>query len=231
MEISIIGENNFELDCIGYNLGELFNKATDHLLTHNSFINKVTINDFALQGDISKNSHFPATKINKLEFETCSFNRINPSNFQSAEYALGVLFPPSREISKYIHSGDFDCHKLLISNLVPLLIKIKTLENAQSDYNVQEEDNQSFQNLSSSQADMNPEQILQQSLKQSFHVGIPDEGINLKKLVEGFEKELVIEALEKTGWVKNKAATLLNLNRTTLVEKCKKMKIEPNKLL
>ena len=71
----------------------------------------------------------------------------------------------------------------------------------------------------------NPTQILQQSLKQSFHVGIPDEGINLKKLVEGFEKELLIEALEKTGWVKNKAAILLSLNRTTLVEKLKKLKI------
>ena len=71
----------------------------------------------------------------------------------------------------------------------------------------------------------NPTQILQQSLRQSFHVGIPDEGINLKKLVEGFEKELLIEALEKTGWVKNKAAILLSLNRTTLVEKLKKMKI------
>ena len=71
----------------------------------------------------------------------------------------------------------------------------------------------------------NPTQILQQSLKQSFHVGIPDEGINLKKLVEGFEKELLIEALEKTGWVKNKAAILLSLNRTTLVEKLKKLQI------
>jgi len=70
-----------------------------------------------------------------------------------------------------------------------------------------------------------PAHLLQQSLKQSFHVGIPDEGINLKKLVENFEKELLIEALEKTGWVKNKAATLLNLNRTTLVEKLKKLQI------
>ncbi|HIE41693.1 MAG TPA: sigma-54-dependent Fis family transcriptional regulator [Nitrospinaceae bacterium] len=71
----------------------------------------------------------------------------------------------------------------------------------------------------------NPAQILQQSLKQSFHVGIPDEGTNLKKLIESFEKELLIEALEKTDWVKNKAATLLSLNRTTLVEKLKKLKI------
>ena len=71
----------------------------------------------------------------------------------------------------------------------------------------------------------NPSQMLQQSLRQSFHVGIPEEGINLKKMVEGFEKELLLEALEKTGWVKNKAANLLGLNRTTLVEKLKKMKI------
>ena len=71
----------------------------------------------------------------------------------------------------------------------------------------------------------NPSQILQQSLRQSFHVGIPEEGINLKKMVEEFEKELLLEALEKTGWVKNKAANLLDLNRTTLVEKLKKMKI------
>ena len=71
----------------------------------------------------------------------------------------------------------------------------------------------------------NPTQILQQSLRQSFHVGIPEEGINLKKTVEEFEKELLLEALEKTGWVKNKAAHLLGLNRTTLVEKLKKMKI------
>jgi DNA-binding NtrC family response regulator len=71
----------------------------------------------------------------------------------------------------------------------------------------------------------NPAQMLQQSLKQSFHLGIPEEGINLKKTVEGFEKELLLEALEKTGWVKNKAANLLGLNRTTLVEKLKKMQI------
>ena len=73
----------------------------------------------------------------------------------------------------------------------------------------------------------NPAQILQQSLRQSFHVGIPEEGSNLKKTVEELEKELLLEALEKTGWVKNKAANLLGLNRTTLVEKLKKMKIVP----
>ncbi len=67
---------------------------------------------------------------------------------------------------------------------------------------------------------------LQDSLRQSYSVGIPEEGMNLKAVVESFEKELILEALEKTNWVKNKAAGLLGLNRTTLVEKLKKMNIK-----
>ena len=39
-----------------------------------------------------------------------------------------------------------------------------------------------------SEPEGNPAQILQQSLKQSFHVGIPDEGINLKKNCGRFRK-------------------------------------------
>jgi DNA-binding NtrC family response regulator len=90
---------------------------------------------------------------------------------------------------------------------------------------VNEVKNEAFQSSSFNQLGRNPAHPLQQSLKQSFHVEIPDQGVNLKNLVEQFEKELLIEALEKTGWIKNKAAILLNLNRTTLVEKLKKLNI------
>jgi len=57
------------------------------------------------------------------------------------------------------------------------------------------------------------------------HIDIPDEGIDFNKVVSEFEDQLLLQALEKTNWVKNKAAKLLNLNRTTLVEKLKKKKI------
>jgi len=70
-----------------------------------------------------------------------------------------------------------------------------------------------------------PALALQNSLRKSYSIGIPEEGMNLKSVVENFEKELILEALEKTNWVKNKAAGLLGLNRTTLVEKLKKMNI------
>ena len=48
------------------------------------------------------------------------------------------------------------------------------------------------------------------------------EGISFNTAVSEFEKALIISALEKTNWVKNKAAQLLRIKRTTLVEKIKR---------
>lgn len=59
------------------------------------------------------------------------------------------------------------------------------------------------------------------------HFEIPDEGIDFNKLVSDFEDRILIQALDKAGWVKNQAAKMLNLNRTTLVEKLKKKRITP----
>ncbi|MCK4425555.1 MAG: helix-turn-helix domain-containing protein, partial [Deltaproteobacteria bacterium] len=39
------------------------------------------------------------------------------------------------------------------------------------------------------------------------------------------EKTLILQALEQTGWVKNRAAKLLQMNRTTLIEKMKKQNL------
>ena len=53
-------------------------------------------------------------------------------------------------------------------------------------------------------------------------IEIPDEGLNLNHTVNQFEKDILQKALEKSGGVKNRAAKLLNLNRTTYVEKLKR---------
>ncbi len=55
---------------------------------------------------------------------------------------------------------------------------------------------------------------------------IPEEGIFLDTAVNEFERKLILQALIKTGWVKNKAAQLLNLNRTTLIEKIKRQNLQ-----
>ncbi len=53
-------------------------------------------------------------------------------------------------------------------------------------------------------------------------VELSEEGICLSTAVTEFEKALIVQSLERSKWVKNKAAKLLQLNRTTLVEKIKR---------
>jgi len=51
---------------------------------------------------------------------------------------------------------------------------------------------------------------------------LPEDGVDLKALVNTFEDHLLKQALARTGGNKNKASELLKMNRTTLVEKLKK---------
>jgi len=59
---------------------------------------------------------------------------------------------------------------------------------------------------------------------------IPEEGLSLSSAVNEYERQLILNALEKAGWVKNRAAKLLKMNRTTLVEKIKKQGIEKDRM-
>jgi transcriptional regulator with PAS, ATPase and Fis domain len=56
---------------------------------------------------------------------------------------------------------------------------------------------------------------------------LPDAGIDLRAAVESYENDLIRQALDRTGWNKNRAANLLKLNRTTLVEMMKRKRIAP----
>jgi two-component system response regulator PilR (NtrC family) len=54
-------------------------------------------------------------------------------------------------------------------------------------------------------------------------VALPEEGFDLPGYIDRLEREVIARALEKTGGNKGAAAKLLNLKRTTLVEKLKRM--------
>jgi len=72
-----------------------------------------------------------------------------------------------------------------------------------------------------------PEKIARPNLPKSVPgIDIPDDGIDFDAMVEAFEKQLLMQALVKSGGVKSKAANLLHMNRTTLVEKVKKLRLE-----
>jgi len=53
-------------------------------------------------------------------------------------------------------------------------------------------------------------------------VPLPRSGISFNDVIEEFENSLIMDALEKTQGNKKEAAELLNLKRTTLIEKLKK---------
>ncbi len=59
---------------------------------------------------------------------------------------------------------------------------------------------------------------------------LPESGIDFNQLIDAYETQLITLALQKTDGNKKAAAKLLNLNRTTLVEKIKKKGLEDSEL-
>jgi len=71
-----------------------------------------------------------------------------------------------------------------------------------------------------------PEHIQQFSLSAQDNGGlIFEEGLSLDKAVKNYERKLILGAMEKSDGVKTKAAKLLKIKRTTLVEKIKKQNL------
>jgi two-component system, NtrC family, response regulator AtoC len=54
-------------------------------------------------------------------------------------------------------------------------------------------------------------------------VSIPEEGLNFVSVVSQLERELILRSLERTGGNKRKAARLLQLSRTTLIDKLQRL--------
>ncbi len=72
-----------------------------------------------------------------------------------------------------------------------------------------------------------PERLIDRdNLENSPEIEMSDKGICLSTAVTEYEKALITRSLEKSNWVKNKAAKLLQLKRTTLVEKIKRYNLE-----
>src|SRR5438094_5758293 len=57
----------------------------------------------------------------------------------------------------------------------------------------------------------------------SSAVALPEDGLDLEAFIAHIEHELIRRSLERTGGNKGQAAKLLNLKRTTLVEKLKRL--------
>jgi transcriptional regulator with GAF, ATPase, and Fis domain len=72
-----------------------------------------------------------------------------------------------------------------------------------------------------------PEKIRMESRRSAPRkLDLQGEGISFNTAVSEFEKALIVSALDKTNWVKNRAAQLLKIKRTTLVEKIKRYNLD-----
>ncbi len=58
-------------------------------------------------------------------------------------------------------------------------------------------------------------------------LSIPEGGLNFDSVVSNIERELLLESLRRTGGNKCQAARLLNLKRTTFIEKLKRLNLTP----
>jgi DNA-binding NtrC family response regulator len=72
-------------------------------------------------------------------------------------------------------------------------------------------------------ADLPPEMGHPESIPISTSVTLPEEGLDLDAFIATIERDLIQRSLERTGGNKGQAARLLNLKRTTLVEKLKRL--------
>ena len=72
-------------------------------------------------------------------------------------------------------------------------------------------------------ADLPPEIQNQPAAGADAQVWFPDEGIDFERYIEAVELSLIRRSLERTRGNKRQAAKLLNLKRTTLIEKLKRL--------
>jgi DNA-binding NtrC family response regulator len=72
-------------------------------------------------------------------------------------------------------------------------------------------------------SDLPPEVQAAHELAVTSSIDFPEDGVDLDRFVASIERELIQRSLERTGGNKGRAAKLLNIKRTTLVEKLKRL--------
>ncbi len=70
-----------------------------------------------------------------------------------------------------------------------------------------------------------PRDILDEGLVEMPILHVGGDGFSLDEVLANYEQKMLYQALEHAGWVKTRAAELLKIKRTTLIEKMKRLGI------
>ncbi len=85
-----------------------------------------------------------------------------------------------------------------------------------------DEEKQAFAQLDENVEPVNMDEDFVAAEEEAFSAVLPDEGVNLKDMLAELEINMIKQALGKVGGITARAADLLGMRRTTLVEKMKK---------
>ena len=70
-----------------------------------------------------------------------------------------------------------------------------------------------------------PREILEEGAIEMPVLQVGGDGFSLDHVLADYEQRMLYQALEHSGWVKTRAAELLKIKRTTLIEKMKRLGI------
>ena len=77
-------------------------------------------------------------------------------------------------------------------------------------------------------SDLTPEVQQDGEHLEEMDVVLPEDGVDLQRYLHDVEREIIRRALERADGNKQKAARLLNIKRTTLIEKAKRLELTPS---
>jgi DNA-binding NtrC family response regulator len=149
--------------------------------------------------------HLPPLRDRKMDIPILTNHFLQKFNNLRKKNVKGL----SAEVTNYMMRYSWPGNVLELENLVERLVVIREDGTVKID-------------------DLPPKLLsgVKENKEVSISVDIPDEGIDFDKIIDQVEKGLLLKALDKAGGIKNRAAKLLNLNRTTFVEKLKRFQIE-----
>ncbi len=75
--------------------------------------------------------------------------------------------------------------------------------------------------------DVLPEELLHRGVASApASMTVPAEGLNFASFITEIERDVILQCLRRTGWNKRQAALLLQLSRTTLIDKLHRLGID-----
>ncbi|HAP66708.1 MAG TPA: Fis family transcriptional regulator [Nitrospinae bacterium] len=128
---------------------------------------------------------------------------INKYNFTNKKNIKGMTLKAMEMLERYIWRGNIR----ELENVIERAVTLETNDNIQADSLSDEIRNYRGEHLKTISE-------------------IPSEGVNLEDYITKIEKDIILSALEKTGWVKKKAAELLNMSFRSFRYKLQKYDID-----